>query len=85
MTATAHAPSGIGARPEIVLLVAVAENGVIGAGGSIPWRLKTDQQRLKAMTIGKPIVMGRKTFVSLPRPLPAGTNIALAPAAGHTT
>jgi len=65
------------AYPEIVLLVAVAENGVIGAGGSIPWRLKTDQQRLKAMTLGKPIVMGRKTFVSLRRPLPGRTNIVV--------
>ena len=49
---------------EIVLIVAVAENGVIGAGGAIPWRLKSDMQRLKAMTMGKPIVMGRKTFQS---------------------
>ena len=62
---------------EIVLLVAVAENGVIGAGGTIPWRLKTDQQRLKAMTINKPVVMGRKTFVSLRRPLPQRTNIVV--------
>ena len=55
---------------EIVMIVAVADNGVIGAGGAIPWRLKSDQQRLKAMTMGKPVVMGRKTFVSLRRPLP---------------
>jgi dihydrofolate reductase len=65
------------AQIEIVLLVAVADNGVIGAAGGIPWRLKTDQQRLKAMTIGKPIVMGRKTFVSLRRPLPLRTNIVV--------
>ena len=50
---------------EIVLIVAVAENGVIGAGGAIPWRLKSDMQRFKAMTMGKPVVMGRKTFVSI--------------------
>ena len=62
---------------EIVLIVAVADNGVIGAGGTIPWRLKTDQQRLKAMTLGKPIVMGRKTFISLRRPLPGRTNIVI--------
>ena len=62
---------------EIVLMVAVAENGVIGAGGAIPWRLKTDQQRLKAMTMGKPVVMGRKTFISLRRPLPGRTNIVV--------
>jgi dihydrofolate reductase len=63
---------------EIVLIVAVADNGVIGAGGAIPWRLKSDMQRLKAMTMGKPIVMGRKTFVSFPRrPLPGRTNIVI--------
>lgn len=67
---------------EIVLLVAVAENGVIGAGGTIPWRLKTDQHRLKAMTMGKPIVMGRKTFLSLRRPLPGRTNIVVTRDAG---
>ena len=65
------------ARPEVVLIVAVAENGVIGADGAIPWRLKTDQQRLKTMTMGKPVVMGRKTFVSLRRPLPGRTNIVV--------
>ncbi len=62
---------------EIVLIVAVADNGVIGAGGAIPWRLKTDLQRLKTMTMGKPVVMGRKTFISLRRPLPGRTNIVL--------
>jgi dihydrofolate reductase len=62
---------------EIVLLVAVAENGVIGSAGAIPWRLKADQQRLKTMTMGKPVVMGRKTFVSLRRPLPGRTNIVV--------
>lgn len=62
---------------EIVLIVAVAENGVIGAGGAIPWRLKSDMQRFKAMTIGKPVVMGRKTFISLKRPLPGRTNIVI--------
>ena len=64
-------------RPHIVLIVAVAENGVIGAGGAIPWRLKTDQQRLKAITLNKPVVMGRKTFESLRRPLPGRTNIVV--------
>ncbi len=62
---------------EIVLIVAVADNGVIGAGGAIPWRLKTDMQRLKTMTMGKPVVMGRKTFLSLRRPLPGRTNIVM--------
>jgi dihydrofolate reductase len=62
---------------EVVLIVAVADNGVIGSRGAIPWRLKTDQQRLKMMTMGKPIVMGRKTFISLRRPLPGRTNIVV--------
>lgn len=67
---------------EIVLIVAVAENGVIGAGGAIPWRLKSDMQRLKAMTMGKPVVMGRKTFASIGRPLPGRTNIVVTRDAG---
>ena len=66
-----------GALPEIVLMVAVADNGVIGAGGAIPWRLKSDVQRLKAMTMGRPVVMGRKTFASIGRPLPGRTNIVV--------
>ena len=70
------------ARPEIVLIVAVADNGVIGAGGAIPWRLKTDQRRFKTMTLGKPVVMGRKTFVSLKRPLRGRTNIVVTRDAG---
>jgi dihydrofolate reductase len=62
---------------QIVLIVAVADNGVIGADGAIPWRLKTDLQRFKALTSGKPVVMGRKTFLSLRRPLPGRTNIVM--------
>jgi dihydrofolate reductase len=62
---------------EIVLIVAVADNGVIGAQGKIPWRLKSDMQRFKALTMGKPVVMGRKTFLSLRRPLPDRTNIVI--------
>jgi dihydrofolate reductase len=62
---------------EIVLIVAVADNGVIGADGAIPWRLKTDLQRFKALTSGKSVVMGRKTFLSLRRPLPGRTNIVM--------
>ena len=67
---------------QIVLIAAVADNGVIGAGGGIPWRLKTDQQRLKMITLGKPVVMGRKTFISLKRPLPGRTNIVVTRDAG---
>ena len=67
---------------EIVLIVAVAENGVIGASGAIPWRLKSDMARFKALTTGKPVVMGRKTFVSIGRPLPGRTNIVVTRDAG---
>ena len=78
MTPTAQALPESNPRLQTVLIVAVAENGVIGAGGAIPWRLKSDIQRLKAMTMGKPIVMGRKTFESFPRrPLPGRTNIVV--------
>ncbi|MEA6347804.1 dihydrofolate reductase, partial [Salmonella enterica subsp. enterica serovar Virginia] len=63
---------------EIVFVVAIAENGVIGAGNAMPWRLKSDLARFKALTIGRPVIMGRKTFESLPRrPLPGRTNIVI--------
>ncbi|MBW7970462.1 dihydrofolate reductase [Bradyrhizobium sp. BR 10289] len=62
---------------EIVFVVAIAENGIIGAGNAIPWRLKSDMARFKALTIGKPVIMGRKTFESLRRPLPNRTNIVI--------
>jgi dihydrofolate reductase len=62
---------------ETVLIVAVADNGVIGRDNTIPWRLKADQQRLKALTLNKPVIMGRKTFESLRRPLPGRTNIVI--------
>jgi dihydrofolate reductase len=64
--------------PNIVLIAAVADNGVIGAHGAIPWRLKSDMKRFKAMTMDKPVVMGRKTFESFPRrPLPGRSNIVI--------
>ena len=71
MTATANT------SPEIVLIVAVADNGVIGAHGAMPWRLKSDMRRLKGMTLARPVVMGRKTFASIGRPLPGRTNIVV--------
>ncbi len=58
--------------------IARARNGVIGRGGTLPWRLKTDLAIFRAETMGKPIIMGRKTWESLPkRPLPGRTNIVL--------
>jgi dihydrofolate reductase len=65
------------AGPKTVLIVAVADNGVIGADDTLPWRLKSDLKRFKALTIGRPIVMGRKTFLSMRRPLPGRTNIVV--------
>jgi dihydrofolate reductase len=63
---------------EIVFVVAVADNGVIGAGGNLPWRIPEDLKRFKALTMGRPIVMGRKTWESFPkRPLPGRTNIVI--------
>ena len=62
---------------EIVFVVAVAENGVIGADGAMPWRLKSDMARFKALTLDKPVVMGRKTFDSIGRALPGRTNIVV--------
>jgi dihydrofolate reductase len=62
---------------EVVFVVAIAENGVIGSQGAIPWRIKSDMKRFKALTSGKPVVMGRKTFVSIGRPLPGRTNIVV--------
>jgi dihydrofolate reductase len=62
----------------IVLVLAVADNGVIGAGGAIPWRIPEDMKRFKALTIGKPLIVGRKTWESFPkRPLPGRTNIVI--------
>jgi dihydrofolate reductase len=58
--------------------VARARNGVIGRGGNLPWRLASDMAHFKALTMGKPVIMGRKTWDSLPRkPLPGRTNIVL--------
>jgi len=62
----------------IRLVAAVAENGVIGRDGGMPWRLSTDMKRFKATTMGKPVVMGRKTWESFPkRPLPGRHNIVV--------
>jgi len=58
--------------------VARGRNGVIGAGGALPWRLKSDLARFRALTLGKPVIMGRLTWESLPRrPLPGRCNIVL--------
>lgn len=64
-------------RPEIVLVVAAAENGVIGREGSMPWHLPEDLRRFKRLTVGHPVIMGRRTFASIGRPLAGRHNIVL--------
>jgi dihydrofolate reductase len=62
----------------ISLVLAMADNGVIGKDGGLPWRIPDDMRRFKALTLGKPCVMGRKTWDSLPRkPLPGRDNIVV--------
>jgi dihydrofolate reductase len=61
----------------LTLVVAIADNGVIGEGGRLPWRLKSDLAHFRKVTIGKPVVMGRKTFLSIDAPLKGRTNIVV--------
>ena len=61
----------------VVLVLAVAENGVIGRGDALPWDLPDDLQHFKRSTLGRPIIMGRKTYDSVGRPLPGRTNIVV--------
>ena len=63
--------------PAIVLIVAVAENGVIGKDGALPWRLASDLKRFRALTLGRPVVMGRKTYLAIGKPLDGRTNIVV--------
>jgi dihydrofolate reductase len=65
-------------NPKLTLVVAVAKNGVIGRDGALPWRLSSDMKLFKAATMGKPVLMGRKTWDSIPRkPLPGRQNLIL--------
>lgn len=61
----------------VALIAAVADNGVIGDGAAMPWRLSTDLRRFKSLTLGKPVVMGRRTFESIGKPLPGRTNVVV--------
>ena len=63
--------------PRITLIAAVAENGVIGRAGRLPWRLPSDLKRFRELTLGKPVIMGRKTYLSLGKPLAGRDNIIL--------
>lgn len=66
---------------KLAVIVAAAENGVIGRNNALPWHLPEDLKYFKRVTLGKPVVMGRKTFESIGRPLPGRTNIVITRAA----
>jgi dihydrofolate reductase len=76
------------AGPRLEVVAAVAANGVIGRGGQLPWRLPDDLRHFKALTLGHPVIMGRRTFESIGRPLPGRLNVVVSatlaapPAAG---
>jgi dihydrofolate reductase len=69
--------------PRVYLVAAVAANGVIGAGGRLPWHLPADLKHFKALTLGHPVIMGRKTWESIGRPLPGRENIVVTRRAGY--
>ena len=60
-----------------MLVAAIAENGVIGRGNALPWRLKSDMAHFRALTMGKPVVVGRKTYLSIGKPLKGRTTIVV--------
>jgi dihydrofolate reductase len=69
--------------PRVTLIVAVADNGVIGRDNALPWHLPEDLKRFKRITLGKPVVMGRKTFESIGKPLPGRLNVVMTRAADY--
>jgi dihydrofolate reductase len=64
-------------KPLVSLVVAMAQNGVIGRDNAMPWHLPDDLKRFKALTMGKPMLMGRRTFAAIGRPLPGRANLVL--------
>ncbi|MCG6856945.1 MAG: dihydrofolate reductase [Salaquimonas sp.] len=62
---------------DIALVVAIAENGIIGIDGGLPWRLPSDMRHFRAITMGKPVIMGRKTWESIGKPLAGRSNIVI--------
>jgi dihydrofolate reductase len=62
---------------DVILLAAVSQNGVIGRGNALPWRLKSDMQHFRALTLGRPVIVGRKTYLSIGKPLPGRTTIVV--------
>jgi dihydrofolate reductase len=81
---TSRDPRGAAAlgAAAVELVVAVAENDVIGRGGTLPWHLREDLRRFKALTLGKPILMGRRTYESIGKALPGRTNLVLSRSGG---
>jgi dihydrofolate reductase len=73
----AGARRGSPGGPRITLVVAVADNGVIGAGGALPWHLPDDLRHFKSVTLGHPVLMGRRTFAAIGRALPGRRNLVL--------
>jgi dihydrofolate reductase len=72
------------AKPRLTLIVARARNGVIGRAGTLPWRLPEDLAHFKRATMGHPIVMGRRTWLSIGRPLPGRRSIVVSRTPGFT-
>src|SRR5271155_1410117 len=62
---------------DIILVAAIAENSVIGRGNALPWRLKSDMLHFRALTMGKPVIVGRKTYLSIGKPLAGRTTIVV--------
>ena len=75
--------SGPRVYPQVYLVAAVAANGVIGAGGKLPWHLPEELKHFKRLTLGHPVIMGRRTWESLKGPLPQRENIVVTRTAGY--
>lgn len=76
-SSAAPQPAAARSPVPIILVVAVAENGVIGRDNQLPWRIRSDLKFFKSVTLNKPVVMGRKTYRSIGKPLPGRTNIVI--------
>ncbi len=77
MPSEAPADASVGKRPRVVLVAAVARNGVIGRDGDLPWRIPEDLKHFKALTVGGTLIMGRRTYDSIGRPLPGRRTIVV--------
>ena len=75
--------AGVSGAPRVYLVAAVAANGVIGGNGTMPWHLPEDLKHFKALTLGHPVIMGRKTWESLGKPLPGRENIVVTRTPGY--